>query len=310
MVYGDFKALCENSPIPLCILISPLGANLDDIGFQGILPTCYARSVNVANTLIFQIGVSVIHLVTLIVMQIIVYLTRRRYTAIGRKEMIFFFWCFIGFTIGTLIVDTGVSPPGSPSSSYFVAFQVAMTGSCCWSLMYAGFTAFNYWEDGSLWSMLTLCISTLIIFSVNYIIAIFTFKEDWSTVINPTHTTALFTLFFVINAIFLSVYLISQILVCCCVLGFNLWALGALSLSVFFFASAELLLYAFNHHICTSLNHYVDGAIFSTLGNMFAIMMVYKYWDIITFDDDEYYTYTQVVPGIGDRKRDIEKTLH
>ncbi|GMG21249.1 unnamed protein product [Ambrosiozyma monospora] len=308
MVYGDFKELCEKSAIPICALVSPLGANLEELTFQGILPTCYARSVNIANTLIFQIGVAFIHIAILIVLQMIIYLTRQRYTAVGRKEMIFFFWCFIAFTIGTLIVDTGVSPPGSPSNGYFVAFQVAMTGSCCWSLMYAGFTAFNYWDDGSYWSMMTLYISTFVIFAINYIIAIFTFKAGWSDVINPTETTALFTLFFVINAVFLFIYLASQIIVVCFILVFNWWALGALGLAVFFFVSAELLLYAFSHPICTSLKHYVDGAIFSTLSNMFAIMMVYKFWDIITFDDDEYYRFTQVVPGFGN-KREAEKLL-
>lgn len=301
MTFGDFENLCYKTPLPLCTLINPLNANSSDIIFKGVLPKCYARSVNLANTLIFEIGTAFINIGNLIILLMIIYLVRLRYTSVARKEMIFFFWSLIAHTIATLIVDTGVSPPGSRTYAYFVSFEIGNTAVCCWSLLFAGLSGFNFWDDGSFQTMLSLYISSFMVFVVNYLIAIFTFK-GWTDSLNPSTTTALYVFYFVLNPIMLGVWLISQIVICCFTLVFNWWAFGALGLTCFFFAASEVLLYGFSEKICYSMTHYVDGTLFSTLSIMFCYMMVYKFWDIITFDDDEYYRFTEVVPGVGSKQ--------
>lgn len=301
MPFGDFTAICEKTPLPLCTLVKPLLAPDASSFFSGILPKCYARSVNLANTLIFEIGTSFMNIGNLIILLMIIYLVRLRYTSVARKEMLFFFWSLISHTIISLIIDTGVSPPGSRSYAYFVSFEIANMAVVCWSLLFAGLSSFNFWDDGSFKTMLSLYISSCFVFIVNYMVSIFTFK-GWSSGLNSSNTTALFVFYFVLNPVMLGVWLISQIIICCFTLVFNWWAIGALSLTCFFFASSQVLLYAFSEKICLSLKHYVDGTIFSTLAMMFCYMMIYKYWDIITFDDDEYYRYTEMVPAIANRK--------
>lgn len=305
MAFGDFSTLCKNTPLPLCTIIKPLSSSIDSSDpFNGILTKCYARSVTLANTLIFEIGTAFINIGNLIILLMILYLVRIRYTSVARNEMIFFFWALIVHTVVCLIIDTGVSPPGSTTYAYFVSFEIANMAVVSWSLLFAGLSSFNLWDDGSFKTMLSLYISSFFVFVVNYMVAIFTFK-GWGPTLNSSQTTALYVFYFVLNAVMLGTWLISQIIICCFTLVFNWWALGALFLSCLFFAASQVLLYGFSNQICQSLNHYVDGSIFSSLSLTFCYMMVYKYWDIITFDDDEYYRFTEFVPAIANKQEAI-----
>lgn len=303
MTFGDFTALCENAPLPLCTLLEP--ENGKSSLFKGILPKCYARSVVLENTLIFEIGTAFINIGNLIMLLMIIYLVRLRYTAVARKEMIFFFWSLVAHTIISLIIDTGVSPPGSRTYGYFVSFEIANMAVVCWSLLFSGLSSFNFWDDGSFKTMFSLYFSSFCVFLVNYLIAIFTFK-GWGSALNPSNTTALYVFYFVLNPMMLGSWLISQIIICCFTLVFNWWAFGALSLACFFFAAAQALLLGFSHAICHNTNHYVDGTLFSSLSMMFCYMMIYQYWDIVTFDDDEYYRFTEFVPAIANKEEAIQ----
>lgn len=301
MVFGDFRPVCEKAPLPLCTLINPLGTPLKDVVFTGVLPKCYARTVDLANTLIFEVGTAFLNIANLIILLMAVYLVRLRYTSVARKEMLFFFWCLIINVILLLVVDTGVTPPGSVSYAYFVAAQLALEGTACWSLFYAGLASFNLWDDGSKKVMWMLYLTSISVFVINFMVALFTFK-GWGDSLGPSNTTALYVFIYVLNPILLGSWLLCQLFVCTFTLMFNWWPIGALGLTVFFFTASQVLLYGFSHKICTEINHYVDGSLFSTLSMMFCYMMVYKFWDIVTFDDDEYYRYTEVVPGVGSKE--------
>ncbi|KAG7910986.1 hypothetical protein KL906_001366 [Ogataea polymorpha] len=305
-MFGDFSAICTKTSLPLCTLVNPLHSTNNS--FPGIIPECYARTVDISNTLIFQIGTAFIHIATLIVTLMIIYNVRLRYTAVGRKEMLVFYWSFTLFTVSSLIVDTGVSPTGSSTYGYFVSFQLAMCSVCCWTLFFAGLSGLNFWDDGSYHTMVALYVTSGAVFALNFLVALITFN-NWTSIINPSKTVPLFVLYFVVNGFLLLVYLLCQLFICFVTLVLNWWALGALSFAVFFFVTAQCLLYMFSFQICSSLSHYVDGLIFSTLSNLFAIMMVYKYWDIITFDDDEYIRYTEIVQGVG-YKEDAQALLN
>lgn len=301
MAFGDFGDVCDRAPLPLCTLVNALGTDLADVVFTGVLPVCYARTVDLANTMIFEVGTAIVNMANLAILLMIVFLVRQRYTSVARKEMLVFFWCLVADIILLLVVDTGVTPPGSRTYAYFVAAQLAMEAVVCWSLFYAGLSSFNLWDDGSRAVMLLMYLSCLCVFVVDFLVALFTFKE-WGSVLGPSNTKALYTLIYVLNPMLLAAWFVCQLFVCLVTLMFNWWAVGALTLTAFFFVVAQVLLYAFSHKICSNINHYVDGTLFSTLSMMFCYMMVYKYWDIVTFDDDEYYRYTETVAGVGSKE--------
>lgn len=303
-MFGDFDALCQRSPLPLCALIKPLSSG-DDVQFTGVLAKCYARTVIIDNTLIFEIGNAFLNIATLGLIMVIIHLVRLRYTSVARKEMMFFFWSLFLSMLCCLIVDTGVSPPGSASYPYFVSLQLAMYATSSWSLLYSGVCGFGIWEDSSRRSILSLSVSSVAIFIINYVVAFLTFRGA-GTFIGPSKTTILFVFTFILNPLLIVLWFCSQMIICFVLLVVNWWAIGSLVLTALFFVASQFMLYGFSRQICEGLNHYADGSLFCTLGFMFCLMMLYKYWEIITFDDDEYYRNTQMVPGVGSEKEALE----
>lgn len=47
-------------------------------------------------------------------------------------------------------------------------------------------------------------------------------------------------------------------------------------------------MFGFSTQICVGVKHYIDGTFFGVLCLLFAVMMVYKYWDSITKEDLEF----------------------
>jgi hypothetical protein len=85
---------------------------------------------------------------------IMIFHVRSKYTAVGRKEIITFFYLYMALTVVSLILDAGVVPLASVVYPYFVAVQCGLTTATCWCLLVNGFVGFQFAEDGtplSLW---------------------------------------------------------------------------------------------------------------------------------------------------------------
>ena len=128
----DFETICSRTPLPLCAVIQSgrhfilsNSTTIHDFNPQhlhtGILPRCYARSIDVANTMIFNVGNAFVNIGALGVLLMILYNIRQKFTAIGRAEYLHFFQLALLMIIFTLIVNTGASPPGSGSYPYFLS---------------------------------------------------------------------------------------------------------------------------------------------------------------------------------------------
>ncbi|CAI5757357.1 unnamed protein product [Candida verbasci] len=293
MSFGSFDHICNKTALPLC---SVVGAVNQTAFFQrGIVPDCYARSVELANTMIFQVGNAFVHFGGLIILLIIIFNVRAKYTAIGRAEMLQLFYLLIGLIVSSLIVDCGVSPPSSSSFVYFVSLQIGIASAVCSCLFYNGLLCFQFWEDGtrrSMWILRTICV---VWFIINFIVSLITFKH-WNTGLDYRKTTALFVVSYILNAIILLAYVVSQVTLVIFALD-SYWPLGSICLGIFFFVAGQILTYVFSDQICRGASHYVDGLFFGSVCNVFTIMMVYKYWDSITNDDLEF-TVANVEQGV------------
>lgn len=80
MGFGDFESICTNSPLPLCSVIGHITAM---IGSTGIEADCYARNIELANTIIFQGAASFAHIAALIMTVIMILHVRSKFTAVG-----------------------------------------------------------------------------------------------------------------------------------------------------------------------------------------------------------------------------------
>lgn len=290
MTFGQFEYICTRAALPLCSLIGPYHSSdtINAVTTTGIFPDCFARSIDMANTIIFQIGNAFINIGGLAVLSIIIFNIRTKYTAIGRKEILDFFGLYLGLTGLSLAIDSGVVAPGSQPFPYFVAVQSGFSSAACWCLMINGLLGFQLWEDGTPRSVWFLRLSMMVLFAVTFVVAILTFKEGWGgRAFAPNETTGLFVVLYIMNAGFLVVYMVSQSILTLFILR-DLWSFGAISLGAIFFVLGQVLLYAFSKDICTNVKHYLDGLFFASMTNLFAAMMFYKYWDMITTEDLEF----------------------
>lgn len=78
--FGDFTSICHTAPIPLCASVGPVTAVSTGVGIE---PDCYARNIEVANTIIFEGAASAMHIVALIMTVVMVLHVRGKFTAVG-----------------------------------------------------------------------------------------------------------------------------------------------------------------------------------------------------------------------------------
>ncbi|XHG06890.1 Chitin synthase, class 7 [Aspergillus wentii] len=260
MGFDGFDSVCRKAPLPMCSLVGPPSSIS---GSTGIIANCYARNIELANTIIFEGAASFIHIIALGMTVIMILHVRSKFTAVGRKEITTFFYIYMALTVWSLVIDAGVVPPGIVN----------------------GFVGFQLYEDGTALSVWLIRLSSVAMFALSFVVSLLTFKS-WGG-LSPTNTTGLFVVLYILNAICIAVYLVMQLLLVMNTLE-DRWPLGHISFGVIVFIIGQVLLYAFSDTICDNVQHYMDGLFFATFCNLLAVMMVYKFWDYITKEDLEF----------------------
>ncbi|KAF1921549.1 chitin synthase export chaperone [Ampelomyces quisqualis] len=281
MGFGDFSTLCSKAAIPLCALVGEQLIN----GGAGIQTNCYSRTIEMANTLIFQAANDFMHILALIMTVVMIIHVRSKFTAVGRKEITSFFYIYLVLTVVSLILDAGVAAPGSAPYPYFAAAQNGLASALCTCLLINGFVGFQLYEDGTTLSVWLLRLCSLTMFIVSGAVSLLTFK-NWAG-LSSNNPVGVFVVTYIVNAIFLFVYAASQVMLVVGTLE-DRWPLGDISFGIFFFVIGQVILYVFSDTICDNVQHYLDGLFFATICNLLAVMMVYKYWDSITREDLEF----------------------
>lgn len=176
-------------------------------------------------------------------------------------------------TFASLILDSGVVPPGNGAYLYFVSVQNGLTSALCVCLLINGFVGFQLYEDGTPLSVWLLRTVSLAMFAITFLVSLGTFK-GWAG-LSPTSTVGLFVVLYLISGIELLIYVVMQIILVVNTLQ-ERWPLGNIALGVILFIVGQVLLYVFSNTICNAVQHYLDGLFFATICNLGAVMMVYK----------------------------------
>ncbi|KAL1923531.1 uncharacterized protein VTP21DRAFT_8511 [Calcarisporiella thermophila] len=279
--FGKFDGVCQMVMLPLCPLIGPSTNNRVD----GVEALCYSRNIEIAQALIFQPATLIIHIIALIMTSIMIYHIKSKYTAVGRKEMVMFFYLYMITTFLEFLLVGGIIPTATNVYPYFVAAHIGLISATFWCLMLNGFVGFQFAEDGTPWSLWSIRISSFVVFAVAMFISIATFQPIRG--FSPENPVVLWVIYFIFNGLLLLVYVVSQIVLVLNTLD-DRWPLGDISFGVLFFAIGQVVLFAFSRQICETVKHYIDGLFFGTICNLLAVMMVYKYWDSITKEDLEF----------------------
>jgi hypothetical protein len=136
-----------------------------------------------------------------------------------------------------------------------------------------GFVGFQLYEDGTTLSVWLLRLCSLGMFIVGGAVSLLTFK-NWAG-LSSDNPIGIFVVTYIVNAIFLFIYAVSQIILVMGTLE-DRWPIGDISFGIFFFVIGQVILYVFSDTICNQVQHYLDGLFFATICNLLAVMMVYK----------------------------------
>lgn len=273
---GSFDYFCSQVTLPICPLVGPS---------SGIEPKCYSRNIELGNSLIFQPATLVILLIALIMTFIMILNIKSKYTAVGRKEILFFFYLYSATILTEFLVLSGIIATATNLYPYFAAAYVSFTLTTLYALLFNGFVGFQWIEDGTPLSLWSLRISSLFIFIIFYFISISTFQDLFG--FSSSKPTVLWIIYYGFGTVCILFYLILQL-----ILVFNTiedkWPLIDLAFATFFFILGQVIEYLLSLLICDLAKHYVDGMFFGTICSLLAVMMVYKYWDDVTKEDLEF----------------------
>ncbi|PWN49928.1 chitin synthase export chaperone, partial [Violaceomyces palustris] len=226
-----------------------------------------------------------IHIAALIMTAIMVYHIRSKYTAVGRKEIVLFFYLYAISEVLAIFLDSAIIPTYSQVYLYFSAVYIGFKTAIFWCLLLNGFIGFQFAEDGTPKSLWSLRLSSLVLFGVGLFVSLATFKGFAG--MSPTKQVGLFIVELLFPLICVAIYVVSQVILVLRTLD-DRWPLGDIFFGTGFFAAGLILMYGFSDQICTAVKHYIDGTFFGTLCMLLAVMMVYKYWDSITKEDLEF----------------------
>lgn len=84
MTIGDFETICRKAALPMCALVGPPSPIT---GSTGIVPNCYARNIELANTIIFEGATSFAHIIALGMTVIMIIHVRSKFTAVGTYRL-------------------------------------------------------------------------------------------------------------------------------------------------------------------------------------------------------------------------------
>ncbi|PCH33179.1 hypothetical protein WOLCODRAFT_134972 [Wolfiporia cocos MD-104 SS10] len=274
--FGSFDFICQRAPLVICPLVGSA---------QGIEPTCYSRNVEIGGTLIFQPAASFVHIAAIIMTAIMIFHIRSKYTAIGRKEILMFFYLYAIIELLALFLDSGVIPTANVAYIWFAAIYTGLVAAAYVGLLINGFVGFQFAEDGTPLSLWFLRISILAVFGVSFFVAIATFKNVAS--FSYTKPTGLWVIYLIWPIVCVVIYTALQLILVFRTLE-DRWPIGDIVFGIAFFTVAQVILFAFGVTICNAIKHYIDGLFFFTLCMLLSVMMVYKYWDSITCEDLEF----------------------
>lgn len=275
--FFKYDAICDTIAMTSCPMLGSDGLGLE--------PACYSRNVEINSTIIFQPATCFVHIAALIMTAIMVYHIRSKYTAVGRKEIVLFFYLYAISEIIAIFLDSAIIPTYSAAYSYIAAIYIGLKTAIFWCLLINGFVGFQFAEDGTPKSLWFLRLSSLLLFAIGLFVSIATFQGVAG--MGPTKQAGLWIVELLFPLICVAIYIVSQVLLVLRTLD-DRWPLGDIIFGTGFFVAGLIIMYGFGLPICKAVKHYIDGTFFGTLCMLLAVMMVYKYWDSITKEDLEF----------------------
>lgn len=101
----SFTGICQTVALSLCPLVGQA---------NGVEPVCYSRNTDLGGNIIFQPATLATDIVAIIMAAIMIYHIRSKYTAVGRKEIVMFFYLYMITIFLEMLLVTDIIPTSSP----------------------------------------------------------------------------------------------------------------------------------------------------------------------------------------------------
>jgi len=180
---------------------------------------------------------------------------RSKYTAVGRKEIVMFFYLYALIEFLAIFLDSGIIQTASVPYPWFAAVYTGLVAATYTCLLINGFVGFQFAEDGTPLSLWFLRITSLGVFGIGFFLAIATFKGFAG--FSFSQPIALWIIYILWPLICVVVYVVSQLVLVLRTLD-DRWPLGDILFGLAFFAVAQVVLFAFSVSICDAVKHYID----------------------------------------------------
>ncbi|CAE6426227.1 unnamed protein product [Rhizoctonia solani] len=275
MKFGSFDSMCSSAALVVCPIL----------GEYGLEPECYSRNVMLGSYVLFQPAVLFVHILALAMTGIMILHIRSKYTAVGRKEILTFFYLYSIVELLAIFLDTQIIPTANNAYPWIAAIYTGLVAATYCCLLINGFIGFQFAEDGtplSIWGLRGACFA---MWGLTFFISICTFQGFAG--FSPSRPIGLWVLHFIWPAVCVVIYVVAQLVLVMRTLQ-DRWPVGDIVLGAAAFVVAQVILFGFGNTICTAVKHYIDGLFFYSLCVLLGVMMVYKYWDSITGDDLEF----------------------
>lgn len=194
--------------------------------------------------------------------------TKRHYAAIGRKELVLFFYMYIGCLAIDTVLISGVELDKN-AYTYLTTMQLSLASTALFSLFVSGITSVVFSDIGMFKSIVVVRVLSFAYFLV---IGACTLAGLVSK-----NGMLLFFVHFVLNFIVSMCYIVSQ-LVLLAKNDSEVWAYGTLSVAAMFFVPAVTVLLYGAKHVAYLSERYLDGLFVFHLFMFCTIIMVHKYW--------------------------------
>ena len=141
---------------------------------------------------------------------IMIFNIRSKYTAVGRKEIVMFFYLYLIDTILEFFLISNIIPAGTSAFNWFSAFHVASITTTFWILLLNGFVGFQWAEDGTPMSLWFFRGTGSAVFAVSFFISIATFNDIAG--LSKNNAIALYIIYFIFNLVAFLIYSVLQII--------------------------------------------------------------------------------------------------
>lgn len=94
-----------------------------------------------------------VHIAALAMTLIMLFHVRSKYTAVGRKEIVLFFYIYMFVELLAIFLDSTVIPTSHIVYPWFAGVYAGAVGALYWCLLVNGFVGFQLYEDGTPFSL-------------------------------------------------------------------------------------------------------------------------------------------------------------